>query len=209
MPTVITSLLTSRVDPQRGVKWDPDLATIDAWQSSIRGAKAVVLADEASGPTVVHVPGEDISPYRARWFRALEYLQAEKDDWVWVTDGSDVVMLREPWGEMADGLLYVGSEPTTVGCSWMIDNHPSKVSQDWMKKHRHLPLLNAGLVGGSYETVLSFLELLCQELEVRDEESDMAAFNAAARQVTHHTGETVHTVFKAYQDNGIAWWMHK
>ena len=45
-------------------------------------------------------------------------------DKVFITDGSDVVMLRNPFEKMKDGVLYVGDEPNMTGCEWMVKTIP-------------------------------------------------------------------------------------
>ena len=213
MTVVVTVLLTNTEDPQRGVTWSPDLQLVGKWASSIRGAKAVVLVDHAVGDLssaeIVSVESSTKSPYVARWDRVVEYLSSVDDELVWVTDGTDVVMLREPWSEMSANTLYVGSEPETVGFWWMKEAHQDPGALAWIESNSHLPLLNAGLVGGSRETVIDFIDDLRRSLEKHPDGSDMAVFNMVAHSRPHVTGAQVHTVFRSFSDNGVAWWMHK
>lgn len=213
MNTVITTLLTARVDPQRGVKWEPDISVIAKWARSIRGANVVVLVDEAtksmSSVEIVRGTSLDKSPYFARWDRVLEYLETCTSEFVWVTDGTDVTMLREPWADMRPGTLYVGSEPELVGFWWMKAAHQDVGSLAWIGAHEGLPLLNAGIVGGDLATVTEFVTALQEMLIKHPDDSDMAAFNMTVSSRPYTSGCTVHTVFKSYSDNGVAWWMHK
>jgi len=229
MNVVVTSLLTKEPDPMRGRKWDADPSILETWAASIKGATPVVIADElTTTPQGVQlVNSSDLAspnvpsggPYFNRWVYFLQwlYLNEHSLDKVWLTDGSDVTMLREPWDQMEEGVLYVGSEEQhLVGCDWMrnINHHPSPIEQLFIDSERDLLLLNAGLVGGHVKTVQAFLAALLVQWAGAGwpTKSDMAIFNltaycnAPARVVT---GELVHTTFWANADNGTAWWQHK
>lgn len=226
---VITSLLTSQPDPQRGVRMSADPAVLATWSSSIRGADAVVLADELTNPpacaTLVTVPAVEMSVYFARWLHIYQYLRAHQEiRFVWCTDGTDVEMLREPWAEMHPGVIYVGSEPKTYDDVWMKQSHHGQVYATFLNDHSNSTLLNAGLVGGSREDVMEFAHRIIR-LYYRIESHlfwgtekapqtkvDMGAFGIVAKSFGDRvvTGPKVHTVFKT---DGIgkeyAWWKHK
>lgn len=228
MNVVMTSLLTKEVDPMRGRKWDADPSILETWAASIKGALPVVIADELrtvpKGSMLADISDlGDLTtpsggPYFNRWVYFLRWLYDNQHilDWVWLTDGSDVTMLREPWGQMEEGVLYLGSEVMLVGCDWMqnVNHHPTPIEQMFVDSHRDSKLLNAGLVGGHVTTVMTFLtSLLVQWAEAGfPAKSDMAIFNLTAycdapgRVIT---GEQVHTTFWANADNGTAWWQHK
>lgn len=214
---VLTCLLTSQPDPQRQRRWEPDPAILDTWADSIRGATAVVLMDEPApypAAVVQRVESSLLNPYYARWHHYRRWLAEYPDiGKVWITDGSDVEMLREPWGHMEPGTLYVGSEPEVVGCSWMRVNHHDPTIAAWIRRNARLPLLNAGLVGGHREVVMRFVEHLCRDLDRFPDDSDMGAFNFTAYggrfDARVETGPRIHTVFKANADNGQAFWRHR
>jgi hypothetical protein len=226
---VITTLLTSRPDPQRGVKWDPTPDLLEAWSASVKGAQCLVLADELEtaprNVDVVRVPDVDDNVYMRRWMHIYQHLRAHPEyGFVWITDGTDVTMLREPWADMDPTKLYLGSEPSMLAIPWMMANHPAQRYQKFMRTNRNKKLLNAGLVGGDRTTVMKFAQDMVTEAhdlkaarfwrnEPKGAEiGDMAAFNLvaytrwASRIVT---GPTVHTVFRSRSDNGTAWWQHK
>lgn len=226
---VITSLLTNAPDPQRKVKMAADAALLQAWASSIRGAKAVVLADELTtapeGAALEPVPPLSMSPYFARWLHIYQYLRAHPEyRFVWCTDGTDVEMLREPWAEMEQGKIYVGSEHKTYAEEWMKANHHGKAYGDFLEQHRDEPLLNAGLLGGCREDVMEFAHRLIRHHYLIESHRfwkmetapatlvDMGAFGIVAQSFADRlvTGPLVHTVFKT---DGIgkefAWWRHK
>ncbi|RYM55438.1 hypothetical protein BSR03_27160 [Serratia proteamaculans] len=147
---VLTTLMTSRSDPQCGARIKADANLLSAWAASIRGAEVVVLADELkaapAGATRVHVPDVEMNVYFRRWLHIYHYLRDHPDyTHIWCTDGTDVEMLREPWASMEAGKVYVGSEPTLYADNWAARNHPEKVYQDFISAHRNDVMLNAGL----------------------------------------------------------------
>ncbi len=213
MNFVLTSLLTSVPDPQRGEKWPADLSLLDGLRNSLSSCELVVFADEADGPNVERVDAGG-NPYTYRWRLVRDWL-AEHDDagYVWAVDGSDVEMLRGPWTGMWPGVLYVGSEFVPVGNEWMVRHHPR--SRRFINAFASNQLLNSGIAGGDRATLLAFTTRLCDRLDEVDglDAYDMGAFNEiawtefAARMVT---GPRVHTVFRANdRSNPFAWWRHK
>jgi hypothetical protein len=226
---VLTTLLTSQPDPQRGVKMKAGPELLQAWADSISGALPIVLADELkespTGAGLGDVPPLDMSPYFARWLHIYQHLRDHPEyRLVWCTDGTDVEMLREPWEEMEPGKIYVGSEHKTYADVWMKANHHGKAYSDFFEQHRDEPLLNAGLLGGSRADVMEFAHRIIR-LHYRIESQrfwkmetapatlvDMGAFGIAAKSFGDRvaTGPKVHTIFKT---DGIgkehAWWRHK
>lgn len=214
MNVVLTSLLTAAPDPQRGVKWKPDPSVVDGLLDSVTGADCFVFVDEIDPPDERYItvaPGRN--PYTHRWYLVRDWLTAHPDaGFVWAVDGTDVVMLREPWDDMAPGVLYVGSELRPVGNGWMIEYHPW--THGFIREFKNHRLLNSGIAGGDRDTLLEFTTALCARLDqTRGDLFDMGAFNQiawtrfAARMVT---GERVHTAFKYdEQANTFAWWKHK
>jgi len=226
---VITSLLTSEPDPQRKVKMAADPALLQAWSRSIRGAKAVVLADELTtapeGAILNQVTPIQMSPYFARWLHIYQHLRAHPEyHRVWCTDGTDVEMLREPWSEMEPGKIYVGSEHKTYAEEWMKVNHHGKAYSEFLEQHRYDQLLNAGLLGGSREDVMEFAHRIIRQYYLIESHRfwkmetapatpvDMCAFGMAAKSFGDRvvTGPKVHTIFKTEGfGKEVAWWKHK
>lgn len=226
---VITTLLTNQPDPQRAGKMKPDPQALQTWADSISGALPIVLADELkespTGAGLFEVPLVDMSPYFARWLHIYQFLRAHPEyHLVWCTDGTDVEMLREPWGEMDPGKIYVGSEHKTYADEWMKVNHQGTVYRQFLEQHRDEPLLNAGLLGGSRAEVMEFAHRIIR-LYYRIESHrfwkmetapatlvDMGAFGVAAKSFGDRivTGPKVHTVFKTDgYGKESAWWRHK
>ncbi|EBW5188247.1 glycosyltransferase family 2 protein [Salmonella enterica subsp. enterica serovar Heidelberg] len=226
---VITSFLTSQNDPQRQRRMKASPELVQGWATSIRGADAVVLADELEtaprGANIVRVPTLSMSPYFARWLHIYQYLRANPDiTRVWCTDGTDVEMLREPWEEMEPGKIYVGSEHKTYAEPWMKSNHHGQAYSAFIELHRHEQLLNAGLLGGSRTDVMEFAHRIIRQYYLIESHRfwkmetapstlvDMGAFGMAAKSFGDRivTGPLVHTIFKT---DGVgkehAWWRHK
>ncbi|HEM8505029.1 TPA: glycosyltransferase family 2 protein [Citrobacter koseri] len=226
---VITTLLTSQPDPQRGIRMQPDPAALTTWAKSIRGADAVVLADQLTsapdGAQLVTVPDVAMNVYFRRWLHIWQHLRDHPEyRFVWCTDGTDVEMLRAPWDEMEAGKLYVGSEPKTYADAWAKQNHPERIYQEFIEQHRNDVMLNAGLLGGTRADVMAFAHSIIR-MYYRIESyrfwkkeqagaavGDMIAFGIVAKSFGDRivTGPRIHTVFKS---EGIgkehAWWKHK
>ncbi len=226
---VITTLLTSQPDPQRGSRMQPDPTALTTWAKSIRGADAIVLADQLTsapgGAQLVTVPDVAMNVYFRRWLHIWQYLRDHPEyRFVWCTDGTDVEMLREPWGEMQPGKVYVGSEPKTYADAWAKQNHPERIYQEFIETYRNDVMINAGLLGGTRADVMAFSHGIIR-LYYRIESyrfwkkehagtavGDMLAFGIVAQSFADRliTGPLVHTVFKT---DGIgkecAWWRHK
>lgn len=208
---VITALLTANIDPQRNKKWAADPGLVDAWRNSIKGAEPVVLHDELKdAPGFVKVPSRHIA-YVQRWCSYYQFLRSNPCDWVFCTDGGDVTMQREPWAEMERGKLYVGWEPTVIGIPWMIDRHPEH--REWLLANAQRMLLNCGVVGGDYQTVMEFCHDMAGDLLAVESVFDMGSFNKIAysekwvnRMVT---GPKVSTLFKHKENNNWSWFQHK
>ncbi|MDY3572326.1 glycosyltransferase family 2 protein [Enterobacter hormaechei] len=226
---VLTTLLTSRPDPQRSVKMKADASMLSQWAASIRGADAVALVDELTtappGCQLVAVPDVAMNVYFRRWLHIWHYLREHPEyTHVWCTDGTDVEMLREPWGAMAPGRVYVGSEPTLYADAWAARNHPEKLYQDFIREHANDVMLNAGLLGGSRDDVMAFAHGIVR-LYYRIESyrfwkmeqatsavGDMMAFGIVAKSFGDRivTGPLVNTVFKSSGiGRELAFWRHK
>ncbi|MDZ7322049.1 glycosyltransferase family 2 protein [Kosakonia sacchari] len=226
---VITTLLTSQPDPQRNERMTAEPGMLARWSASIKGAEAVVLADQLNsappGASLVSVPEVAMNVYFRRWLHIWQHLRDHPEyHFVWCTDGTDVEMLREPWADMVPGMVYVGSEPTTYADAWARQHHPERIYQDFIDQHRNDVMLNAGLLGGLREDVMAFAHgivrlyylLECHRFWKTEKApaavGDMLAFGIVAKRFGDRivTGPAVHTVFKT---NGIgkevAWWQHK
>nr|WP_154325046.1 glycosyltransferase family 2 protein [Pantoea sp. 201603H] len=226
---VITTLLTSEPDPQRGTKLAASPELLCKWAASVKGAEAVVLVDDLetapAGATLHRVPDVPMNVYFRRWLHIYQHLREHPEyHFVWCTDGTDVEMLREPWQEMEQGKIYVGSEPKTYADPWASSHHPERIYQEFVEQHRNDLMLNAGLLGGQRADVMEFAHAIVR-IYYRIESNrfwkkeqgaaavgDMIAFGMVGYQHQEKlvTGPRVNSVFKT---NGIgkecAWWLHK
>ncbi|AVF15699.1 mycofactocin system glycosyltransferase [Enterobacter hormaechei] len=226
---VITTLLTSQPDPQRGTKMAASPDMLAKWASSLRNCGRIALVDELhAAPADVElcrVPDVKMNVYFRRWLHIWQHLREHPEyRFVWCTDGTDVEMLRAPWEEMEAGKVYVGSEPKTYADTWAKQNHPERIYQEFIEEHRNDVMLNAGLLGGTRADVMAFAHGIIR-LYYRIESyrfwkkeqagaavGDMVAFGIVAQSFADRlvTGPLVHTVFKT-EGIGIesAWFKHK
>lgn len=227
MDVVITVLFTKLGDPARpGSKLAPSITEIQELLNSIHGCEVVVLHDELNEENRPHLTFERVhtylNPYFQRWVSIQKWLlEHEEVDRIWCVDGTDVTMLRYPFDEQEDGVLYLGSETRTLyfPCQpwpdgWLPTLHPSV--RAFVGENPDLTLLNAGICGGDRETVLTFLTDLVALFPAAisgGDLTDMGVFNHLAwtkYASSIVTGDKVHTVFCAMDyDNKVAWWRHK
>lgn len=226
---VITTLLTSQPDPQRGTKMVASPDMLAKWAASLRQCRRIALVDELNtAPADVElypVPHVKMNVYFRRWLHIWQHLRDHPEyRFVWCTDGTDVEMLRSPWEEMQPGMVYVGSEPKTYADTWAKQNHPERIYQEFIEEHRNDVMLNAGLLGGTRADVMAFAHGIIR-LYYRIESyrfwkkeqggaavGDMIAFGIVAQSFADRlvTGPLVHTVFKTEGiGKEIAWWKHK
>ncbi|KUQ30706.1 glycosyltransferase [Enterobacter hormaechei subsp. xiangfangensis] len=226
---VITTLLTSQPDPQRGTKMAASPDMLSKWAASLRQCGRIALVDELlTAPADVElylVPDVKMNVYFRRWLHIWQHLREHPEyRFVWCTDGTDVEMLRAPWEEMEAGKVYVGSEPKTYADSWAKQNHPERIYQEFIEAHRGDVMLNAGLLGGTRADVMAFVHGIIR-LYYRIESyrfwkkeqagaavGDMLAFGIVAKSFGDRivTGPRIHTIFKS---DGVgkeyAFWRHK
>lgn len=189
MNYIVTSLFTTCVDPQRNIKWEPNIETLIGWYSS--GVENIcsknpnthlllfydVLPESfveyyTSLPYIILIKTPDCnqySPHDFRWFVYQEFLKDNYDDIenIFFTDAQDVLIQSNPFNNIESNILYCGDE-------WMhpwenewaiprneyyIYNIPEFLELYQIKKH-HL-FLNAGLLGGNRKIVLEFLNHIC------------------------------------------------
>ncbi|MBF0577717.1 glycosyltransferase family 2 protein [Dysgonomonas sp. GY617] len=198
---------------------------------SMKGQKLVVITDcfdnEIEGTTqYINVETSLNNIYFQRWVNYYQYLLANKENinQVFIVDGTDVQMLNNPFDTMQDGVIYVGDEAERTGCKWLFEYHQHTLIQKFINKNANKVLLNAGLLGGSVDVVISFINkfLAFYFQSVSDSHFnenrpdcgiyDMGLFNYIAR--THFSDRLVHgtqvnTVFKDDKANNVSWFKHK
>lgn len=235
---VLSTLLTTQIDTQRNIKWAPDQEQVKVWEQSIHKIdpqmKVTILMDEepinkneSLNTVIMPAPKVYYNVYHLRWLYIYNYLRENENiGRVWVTDGTDVEMLLNPFQSMKSGVLYTGSETKTLtGDPWMQDAHKHARLQEFMSTNGYKQLLNAGLIGGSREDVMRFAQRIIMfyedfkserywgwEKSKEEEVGDMATFNLVAYEYFSDRlsyGSNVNTVFKAEERTSYSWWKHK
>ena len=170
------------------------------------------------------------NPNVFRYFVYRDFLQQhiQELNGVFVTDVSDVVLVKNPFKEAFfvenPNSLFCGDEPKLLNNEWMIahaEHLRSKIADyaEYESKFAHEPLLNCGIIGGAASLLFNFIQQLCAIHQEANRENktaytgDMGAFNYLARtkynnQLIH--GAPVNTVFKLYEDEREdCWFRHK
>lgn len=205
--TVLTCLFTGKPDPQRGTRMRPDAKLADALLAT---CNATVLCDfNTDRPNFTKVDTAT-SPYIQRWISYRQHLIDHPEiRFVWCVDATDVVQLQDPFPMMKPGVLYTGWENQIVGCEWMRNHHTA--SRAWIDQNPDRNLLNAGVVGGDRQTILTFISRLLTfwSADPSDAAGDMGYFNRAAYTMNPVTGPRITTVFKTNTPNEWSLWRHK
>lgn len=220
---IVTVWINGSVDPHYGghrIADRSELMLLD----TLDGLEVTVLTDclPDTGETNVRihrVASLGGNPYFDRWRHLRTFLDACEDDWVWSTDANDVRLLNDPYPAWLDrDVLYVGSEPTdgpdarSVGFWWMRGLHTDHAH--WIDTHADLPLLNAGLLGGTPATLREFCRDLTAALEdCPNDVTDMAAVNRVLYEQwegRYVTGYPIHTPMWSFTTaDPDAVWAHK
>lgn len=211
----LTNFLTENIDPQFNKQWKKTDEE-EALRPLMFSYKNLNL-DNNYCLEVLHEEGNDKNPYFQRWYNCLDYLKNNKDvGYVFCIDATDVIIQRNPFPDIIDGLLYCGSQNDRVGCEWITRNHQSVAELKFSELYKGYTLLNAGILGGDVKTVKRFIQKLIEVREKTKKEqstmTDMCIFNLVAW--THfknriYTGEKVHTQFGAFAGNDKSWFKHK
>ncbi|MCQ9385129.1 glycosyltransferase [Brevibacterium moorei] len=234
---VITTLLTKHPDPQRGSAMRASTSELSDLALSIKAGDLVVLHDDLSNPSLKTGNNHDVqfikvdssvgNPYFARWLHIWQYLR-DHPEWarVWCVDGTDVRQLRNPFQALKTSTIYVGWEPQVYGSvPWFAKNHKGADAKKFLTDHESDQVVNAGLVGGDYKTVLEFANAMWRRYLDREQfrhdgwtdgihgVGDMLDFGAVVYEQfgdRFRTGTEVATIFKAEErDNGASFWAHK
>lgn len=142
--------------------------------------------------------------YFERWDFVRDVLTKRPDlEWVYVADGRDVVVVRDPWDYLEPATLYTCTEPARLKRRWRgqplgvsgfindIGYHCSPVIQEWIRANPHLVALNAGVSAGDRDTMLGFATRMAdgrREEHVAGDYTDMALFNWIAHREFHTIG---------------------
>lgn len=237
---IFTTYFFNQVDPLRKVHApNDDITYIRPWYFSMvrLGLYGVVFHDGLSDEFVERhqtdrirfefVPPETFSrslnDYRFYIWR--DYLLAHPEIRnVFMTDGNDLSVAQNPFRQLRVNRVYVGSEWMDMRENkWMqrrfyLLNQGQHDFQLKLSRWRSNPVYSAGILGGSYQICLEFLNEMIEKFEFLDPEQqavnlNMAVFNHTVyerfrRRVA--TGEPVHSLYKRYQDDRQdVWFIHK
>jgi hypothetical protein len=234
---ILTCLFTGPEAIKSGRGYRPDVHTLDKLAGSIRHGRLIVFHDQLKNPTLTTPAGPaEFVPatcagnvFFARHVAAWQWLRNHPEaDRVWCVDGADVRQLRDPFTELAPGMIHLGWEPATLTSAWLHKHHPERRVQQFLADNPGRQMLNAGLIGGDRATVMELLHHLItywadvaidavQGWQPRTTATvgvgDMPALNMVAYQYFAGrivTGSRVATVFKQFEDtNEWSWWAHK
>lgn len=230
---ILTCFFTKVKDTQRTneEQLKADKALLLPLIDSMKGQMVVVLTDcfdnYAKGNVqFINVETSLNNVYFQRWVSYYQYILQNKHsiDKIFIVDATDVEMLNNPFPSMEAGRIYVADEAERTGCEWMVKHHPHKLIQEFIKQNENKVLVNAGLIGGNVELVMSFVNKLLSFYFYSASDShftptkpdcgntDMGLFNYIARtnfadRLVH--GTQVNTVFKDNKANSVSWFKHK
>jgi hypothetical protein len=161
-------------------------------------------------------------PYIYRWVVYRQFLEknAKSIENIFFTDLPDVVIKQNPFLHVNKDTLYLGDQPEPWWRKWLKTRtmYYAQRIEDMTQiynKWRHLDVLNAGILGGHIELVISFVNKMAEYIEkTADIESgtDMILFNYIARKYFNNIkhGEPVNSVFWKYQaSRDDVWFIHK
>lgn len=159
-----------------------------------------------------------------RFFCFRNFLEENKFDYVFHTDASDVVVVKNP----SNLLRFFGDEYDFFACQDSIklnqfpylkvhDHYSWDDTFNFILNHSNWDLINMGVVGGKYENMLSFYEKFCEtriKMGDPDFNSDMWVLQYLLRSVFSDKkflmGDPVCSEFKKYQnDREDVYFIHK
>lgn len=208
---LLGAYLNTGIDQQRKTKWIPNESQIATWRDSARncGIEPVLFTDcfppaKATSRQVYVKPNRNESIYNFRFFAFRDWIRTYQEyiDYILITDTTDVELYA--WPEMKPGEIYIGSETWT---DWIY----GQTSEKQLPKQSLL--LNCGIIGGSVDVVLPFLNDMCDYMKKVSEIKDMAAVNhilQVEKKYNFVTGHPLHTKFKKFEkDDGEVCIRHK
>lgn len=241
---ILACLISGVYDVNRNEILDNnDFTVIENWYNSIisNGLEGVIFHNGLSEKIIKKYQNNNIlfkkidistlySPNVYRYFLYQDFLQKNKTEIesIFITDISDVTIGKNPFTDSTfisnPEKIFCGDEPKTLDNEWM-HNHSTHFRNNipeylvHEEKHRDLPLLNCGIIGGRTDTMIELLKILCEIHQQYNQHNtsaytgDMGAFNYIMRtrfasRIIH--GEPVNTVFKSYENERTdCWFRHK
>ena len=220
--TILSTYFTKQQDPQRNEHWTWESQNALTLHHSVKatGNTLVLFSDTEIPIPYTHATGTKY-PAVDRWYVYRKWLKKNRPEWVFMVDSTDVEAITAPTCEK--GVLYMGDEPHYFGYYWIQNWFKSQIAKcpQEVKDFYHqatkdnVQILNAGTVGGDYDTVMEFLDHMCATLDATkdtDGVRDMPAVNYVARtffadRLVH--GLPVNSVFKEEMARSGCWFRHK
>lgn len=166
---------------QDGTVWQNDFKYIQPWYESIHnlGLDGRIFYDNLSEEFVdqyttdkikfIKVSCSDYSNLDWRWFCYRNFLEENKFDSVFLTDSSDVSVVKDPsiiLKQFPDIDLFACKDSISLSEFPYLNIHEKFNWNDYLWFHimaNRLDLINMGVIGGNYNNVLIFLNAFCQE----------------------------------------------
>jgi hypothetical protein len=222
---------------------DDNYALIHDWADSIirLGLQGIIFHNNFSPETCEKYQNENISfikidyniQYNPNVYRYLVYRDflktySQNIEGVFVTDVSDVVVLKNPFEQdlfiKNPSYIFCGDEPKVLDNEWM-NSHSTHLRNkitdfsEYEQEFKNAPLLNCGIIGGNIKIMQEFIEQLAEIHQRYNKDNqtvftgDMGAFNYLARTQYNKKlfhGSPVNTQFKAFELQETAcWFRHK
>jgi hypothetical protein len=236
MNYIFTTYFTSGNDPQRSGSWPSNDFDIikDFYNSVVKyGLNCVILHDHCSAEFIRQYETDKIKfvrvgevklnmvDYRWKLYHNLleEMPEIEK---VYCLDISDVVILKNPFEEMSEEVLYIGDEEGTNKENWWMMERYQMLGLD-PTEYVDKKVLNCGIFGGNREMVLEAIGAIASILEkanVAETTVDMVAANEVVYrnyEGRFMSGLPLNTKYRGgvfafegeYNDSEEAWIQHK
>jgi hypothetical protein len=237
---VLTTFFVNMVDAQRN-------QVVEGLNGLLNAVRRLAESVQAQGQQLVvisNLPAEEVptesfeyfyfdgeryetSVYWARWMAESGYLRQHEDiGRVFHVDTTDVEMLKNPFPQVADDTLYVGTQSDQLMQYNVRRSGRDNVWRDWINRpgQWEKQLLNPGVIGGTRAVVLELISSMVEKWALNwiDEKNgkdqltgayEMAFFNMVsyeefADRLTF--GPKVTTHFDAFGETGTAaWFRHK
>lgn len=222
---ILTTFLNGFPDVQRdNVKWSPDYNKISILKDSAErlNIKLVILHNcfQNIQDTNLVEHKEVIqteNPYFDKWIQFYNYLIENPDiEYVFLTDATDVEVLKNPFIDLEDNKLYVGDEAKNINDIWMLNVVKEPELKDFLINNRDYQLLNCGVIGGSRNIILTFLKDFIDTYKNKyyKETLDMPLLNYILRTNKDLKdnlvyGRNITTIFKGNEYRSPAMFKHK
>ena len=239
---VLTSYFTTRPDPQRTTTAGEQVSVssdaydyMHPWYMSMKeiGLPGVIFHDSLSEDFVrryttdrLHFVRVELGPYSTndeRFLLYYLYLSQMRHEKLFMTDISDVFVKHDPFPLITDThTLWIGqdmpSTPTIASNQWAVQKanrlqREGKGAVQFDASFGDMPLMNAGVIGGSYPAVMRLLLELCAifcHIDNANNHNMMALHYAVYRnQLPVQVGYPLTSGFKRYEINSDACLIHK